>query len=114
MFRQVCRESGGDLVEHEHDRIGRQRAGQIDEAQNRIGNVPHQLAEFEIRYSEVVEMVPHVCEGDIGQSHVLADRQVGNERRILVDRDDARSTRFGGGAKRPFAPSTVMVPLSAG
>ena len=102
MVRQVCRESGGDLVEHKHDRIGRQRAGQIDEAQNRIGNVPHQLAEFEIRYSEVVEMALHLCEGDIGQSHVLADRQVGNERRILVDRDDARSTRFGGGAKRPY------------
>ena len=101
-FRQVCREGGGDLVEHQHDRIGRQRAGQIDEAQDRIWNVPHQLAKIEIRYSEVVEMVPHAREGDIGQSHVLADRQVGNERRILVDRDDARSTRFGGGAKRPY------------
>ena len=47
-------------------------------------------------------MVAHAGEGDIGQSHVLADRQVGNERRILVDRDDAGSTRFGGGTKRPY------------
>ena len=100
-FRQVCGKSGGDLVKHEHDRIGRQRPGQIDEAQDRIWNVSHELAEFEIRYSEVLEMVLHAREGDIGQSHVLADRQVGNERRILVDRDDARPTRFGGGAKRP-------------
>ena len=100
VVRQVCRESGGDLVEHQHDRIGRQRAGEIDEAQNRIGNVPHQLAKLEVCYSEIVEMAPHLCEGDIGQSHVLADREIGNERRILVDRNDARSPGFGGGAKR--------------
>ena len=101
VLRQVCRESGGDLVEHEHDRIGRQRPGQIDEAQDRIWNVPRELAKLEIRYSEIVEMAPHAREGDIGQSHVLADRQVGNERRILIDRDDACSTRFGGGPKGP-------------
>src|SRR5208282_6254044 len=46
-------------------------------------------------------MVPDAREGDIGQSHVLVDRQVGNERGILIDRDDASSTRFRGGPKRP-------------
>ena len=41
MFRQVRRESRSYLVEQEHDRIGRQRAGQIDEAQYRVRNVAH-------------------------------------------------------------------------
>ena len=38
-FRQVRRKSGGDLVQHKHDRIGRERARQIDEPQNWIWNV---------------------------------------------------------------------------
>ncbi len=101
LFRQVRRKRRGDLVEHKHDRIGRQRARQIDEPQHRIWNIPHKLAKFEIRYSKVVEIVPHACQADIGQSHVLADRQVGNERRILVDGDDPRATRFGRRTKRP-------------
>ena len=96
LIGQVRRERRCDFVKHEHDRIGRQRAGQVDKAQNRIRNVPRQLAKVDIPYSQVVEMVSNVCEWDIGQSHVLADRQIGNERRVLVDRDDAGATRFGG------------------
>ena len=44
-------------------------------------------------------MTAHGVERDAGQAHVLADCQIRNQRWILVDGDDARSTRFCGRAE---------------
>ena len=95
-FRQIGRKSRRDLVQHEHDRIGRERARQIDEPQSRIGNAARELAEFEIGCSKIIQMAAHAVEGDTGQAHVLSDCQIGNKRWILIDGDDARSTGFCG------------------
>ena len=46
-------------------------------------------------------MAAHCVEVDVGQSHILGDREIGNERRILVDRDDTRAARLRRRAKAP-------------
>ena len=60
-LRQVCRESGGDLVEDKQDRIGGQSTSQIDEAQNWIRNASHQRVRVEVLYSKVVKVALHFC-----------------------------------------------------
>ena len=76
--------SAGDLVEDQQLRVAGERARQVDHAQQRQRHVDRLLAEVDLQV-ELAQLPPHLGDGVPCQAHVLRDRQVGHERRILED-----------------------------
>ena len=93
-------QGGGNFVEQEYEGIGSERARQVDQAQNRIRKVTNEGVEAKVLHPERLEPPPHRARSHVGQPHVVGDRQIGNQGRVLIDRNDARGSRLGGRAKR--------------
>ena len=98
---QIRGQGGGNFVEQEYEGIGSERSRQVDQAQNRIRKVTNEGVEAKVLDPERLEPPPHRARSHVGQPHVVGDGQIGNQGRVLIDRNDARGSRLGGRAKRP-------------
>ncbi len=97
---QIRGQGGGNFVEQEYEGIGSERSRQVDQAQNRIRKVTNEGVEAKVLDPERLEPPPHRARSHVGQPHVVGDGQIGNQGRVLIDRNDARGSRLGGRAKR--------------
>ena len=101
---KVRRQSRGDLVQHQNARVRRQRAGEVDQPQQREIDIARYGCERNALDAKVAHRRPHLVGRDARETHILRDRQVGNDCGILVDGHDAGSARFGGRSKSHRLP----------
>ena len=101
---KIGRQRRGDLVQHQNVRVRRQRAGKIDQAQQSEIDIARHGREINALDAEIAHRRLDLVGRDAREAHVLRDRQVGNDRGILVDRHDAGSARFGGRSKGDLLP----------
>ena len=98
---EIARQRGGDLVEHQDLGIGGERASQIDQPQDGIGQVAHEGRKRHVGETERLHPAAHFGNRHRREAHVVENRQIGNKRRVLIDRHDAVKARLLGRAKRP-------------
>ena len=93
------RQRGGHLVEHQDVRLDREGARQVDDPQRREGQVAGDSRRGRGRRCPArASQWRNGSIGVFGQAQVGADVEVRDERRLLVDRDDAAAPGLGGGA----------------
>ncbi len=111
---EIRRQRGGDLVEQQQLRVARERAREVDHAQQRQRHVARRAREKSTSRSSA-RSSPRTALGDrAGQAHVLRDRQVGHERRDPGTRARARCARPAPASRSgPALPLTATVPRSA-
>ena len=100
---QVGGQSRGHLVEHQDVGLDGERAGQVDDAQRGQGQVARDVREVEVADAQLRQPVAERLDRGLGQPQVRSDVEVRDERRLLVDGDDAAASRLGGGAGRGTA-----------
>ncbi len=112
------------LVENEDTRVARQRLGDLDHLPARQRQIPDERHRVDVRRAgalerllgdaplrapvDQAEALRRIADGD-----VVGDREIGDERQLLEDADDAGAV--GGGRrvrKRPRRPSSTMRPAS--
>ncbi len=98
-FGHVRGQRGGDLVEQQDLGIGGERPRKIDEPEDRLRQVAHEGREIDALDPHLGQPVEHDRQGHAGQPHVLGERQVRHQRRVLIDRDDAGAARLRGRAE---------------
>ena len=94
--REVGRQRSGHLVEQQHVRLDGEGAGQVDDPKRGEGQVPCRDAQVEGGNAEVGNALSEGLDGGLGQHEVLGDREVGDDRRLLVHRDHAGAPGLGG------------------
>ena len=82
-----------DLVEDQKLRVARERAREVDHAQQRQRHVVRLLVEVDVEV-ELAQVPADRADGRSGQAQVLRDGQVGHERRILEDRREPDPRRL--------------------
>ena len=87
-LREVRRQGGGHLVEHQDVGLDRHRARQVDDPQRREGEALGQRAQIGVLHAELVHPVAERLDRGPGQAQVRPDVEVGDEGRLLVDGDD--------------------------
>ena len=93
---QVRRQGGGHLVEHQDVGLDRQGAGEVDDPQRGERQVADDVGEVEVGDARARASQWRIgSSGDPGQAQVRADVEVRDERRLLVDGDDAAAPRLG-------------------
>ena len=100
---QVGRQGRGHLVEHQDVGLDGQGPREVDDPERGEGQVAGQLAEVEVRQAELGEPVADRLRRRSRQAQVRADVEVGDERRLLVDGDDAAAR----GPRPASAPRTA-------
>ena len=78
-------------------RLDREGAREVDDAQRGQRQVARHARQVQVGDAELREPVAERLERRLGQAEVVADVQVRDERRLLVDGDDAATPRLGGG-----------------
>ena len=93
-LREVRGKGRRDLVEEQDCRLRGERAGEVDQPQQRVGKVADELPKIEARDAELAEPFADRLVRGAGQPHVLADGQVRHQGRVLIDGDDAGLARL--------------------
>ena len=93
----------GHLVEHQHVGLDRERAGEVDDPERGQRQAPRQARQIEVLEAELVEPVAERLDRRLGQAQVGPDVEVRDERRLLVDRDEAAAARLGRRVDGPLA-----------
>ena len=88
-FGEVRGQRRRHLVEHEHVGLDRERAGEVDDPERGQRHAPRHARQIQVLQAELGEPVPERLDGRPGQAQVRPDVEVGDERRFLVDRDEA-------------------------
>ena len=96
-FGQVGRQRCGHLVEHEDVGLDRERARQVDDPQGREGQVAGDVGQVQVADAQLLQPVAERLDRGPGQAKVRSDVQVRDDRRLLVDGDDAAAPGLGGG-----------------
>ena len=94
-LREVRRQRGGDLVQHQNMRVGSERAREIDQPQMGEVDVARHRPEIEPLDPKLVHRRLDLVEGHAGETHVLRHREIRNNGGILIDGHDAGAARFG-------------------
>ena len=97
-FGEVRWEGGGHLVEQQQVGLRGEGARKVDDPQRRQRQLAYVRPQVELADAQVAQQAPEGRDGGLGEAQVLRDVQVGDQRRLLVDGDDARATRLGGRA----------------
>ena len=97
-FGEVGWEGRGHLVEQQQVGLRGEGARKVDDPQRRQRQLAHVRPQVELADAQVAQQAPERRDGGLGEAQVLRDLQVGDQRRLLVDGDDARATRLGGRA----------------
>ena len=92
---EVGGQRGGHLVEHQHVRLDRQRAREVDDPQRGERHLARQVDRSRSLEAELVQPVAERLDRRLGEPQVGPDVEVGDERRLLVDRDDAAAPGLG-------------------
>ena len=93
---EVGRQRGGHLVEQQHVGLDRQRARQVEHAQHGERDVARGLAEIEIGDAELADPVEERRDRRAGETKVGGDVEIGDQRRLLIDRNQPGAPRIGG------------------
>ena len=93
---EVGRQRRGHLVEQQHVGLDRQRAREIEDAQDGERDVPRRLAEIEIGNAELLDPAQERLDRRSGEAQIGGDVEVGDQRRLLVDRHQPGAARLGG------------------
>ncbi len=93
-FGQVGGQGRGHLVEHQDVGLDGQRSREVDDAQRGKRQPARHARQVEVDEPQLGEPVPERLDRRLGQPQVGSDVQVRDERRLLVDRDDASPTRL--------------------
>ena len=101
---EIRRQRRGDLVQHQNARIRSQRAGEVDQPQQSEIDIARHGLEIDPLDAEIAHRRLDLFGRDARETHVLRDRQVGNDCGILVDGHDAGSARFGRRSKGDLLP----------
>ena len=102
-LRQVGGQGGGHLVEHEDVGLDGERTGQVDDPQRRQRQVARHVRQVQVADAQLGEPVAERLDRRLGQPEIRSDVQVRDDRRLLVDGDDAAAPGLGGGACRDTA-----------
>ena len=97
-LREVRRQGGGHLVEHQDVGLDRQRARQVDDPQRREGEALGQRAQDRVLHAELVHPVTERLDRGPGEPQVRPDVEVRDEGRLLVDGHDPAAPGFAGRA----------------
>ena len=102
---EVRRQGRRHLVQQQHIRLDRQRPRKIEDAQRGQRQVPRSRppAAGPGRPSSSTQSRT-ASTGVLAQPQVVAHRQVGDQRRLLIDRDQPRPPRRGGRGRLPSPP----------
>ena len=111
---EVGGQRGGHLVEEEDVGLERERAGEVEDAQDRRAAGRGRVSrEVEAGMPSARTQSRNGRRRGAGQAEVVGDVEVGDQRRLLVDRDEAGAAGVGRGADaRAAAPRTRMRPAS--
>ena len=93
---EVRGQGRGHLVEHEDVGLDREGPGEVDDPERGKRQPPRQARQVEILEAELADPVPERLLRRLGEAQVGAQVQVGDERRLLVDGDDASAAGLGG------------------
>ena len=84
------------LVEQQHVRLDRQRPREVEDAQDGERDVPRRLAQIEVGNAELPDPAQEGLDRRLGEPQIGGDVEVGDQRRLLVDRHQAGAARLGG------------------
>ena len=96
---EVRGQRGGHLVEEQDVGVDRQGAGEVEDALHRERQVAGEVAQVEVGDAELADPVEERRGRGAGQAQVVGDVEVGDQRRLLVDRDEAGAAGAGGRAE---------------
>jgi len=99
---QVGRQGRRHLVEEEDDGFRRQGPGQVEDPERRERELPGEGMKVEIGDPELAHPGQERLEGRVGEGEVGRHVEIGDEGRLLVDRDEAGPTRLGRRADGPL------------
>ena len=100
---QVRRQRGGHLVEHQDVRLDGHGAGEVDDPQRCQRDASRQARQIELLEAQLMQPVTEGLERRLGEAQVRPDVEVGDERRFLVDGDEAAAARLAGRMDDPLA-----------
>ena len=93
---EVRRQRRGHLVEQQHVGLDGQRAREVEDAQHGERDVARGVAEVEVGNAELADPVEERLDRRAGEAKVGGDVEIGDQRRLLVDRHQAGAARLGG------------------
>ena len=93
---KVGRQRGGHLVEQQHVGLDGQRARQVEHAQHGERNVAGGVADIEVGNAELAHPFAERLERRARQAKVRGDVEIGDQRRLLIDRNQPGAARLGG------------------
>ena len=88
----------GHLVEQQHVGLDGERAGKVEHALDGQRNVARGVAQVEVGNAEFAHPVAERLDRRAGQAEVGQHVEIGDQRRLLVDRDEAGAAGVGGRA----------------
>ena len=88
----------GHLVEEQHLGPDGDGAGEIEDAEDGEGQVARRLAQVEIGHAHLAHPFHEGLDGRGGEAEVRRDVEIRDQRRLLVDGDEAGPARLGGRA----------------
>ena len=103
----------GHLVEHQDVGLDGEGAREVDDPERGQRHAPRQARQVEVLEAELGEPVAERLDRRLGQAEVRPDVEVRDQRRLLVDGDEAAASRLGGGVGDVRSrPRTAIVPAS--
>src|SRR5260221_9247646 len=90
---EVGRQGGRHLVEHEHVGLDREGAREVDNPERGEGQMPRLARQVEVVEAQLVDPVTERLEWRFRETQIRPDVEVRDERRLLVDGDDAAAPR---------------------
>ena len=96
LLREIGRQRGRHLVEQQHVGLDRQRPREIEHAKDGERDVPRRLAEIEVGHAELLDPAPEGRDRRLGQPQIGGDVEIGDQRRLLIDRHQAGAAGLGG------------------
>ena len=76
---EVCRQGSRHLVEHEHVRLDREGAGEVDDSERGEGQAPCQTRQIEVLEPQIVNPMPEGLQWRLGQPKVGPNVKVGDD-----------------------------------
>ena len=109
---QVRRQGGRDLVEQQDVGLDGERAGQVDDPERRQRQAPRKARQIEVPQAQLIQPVAERVERRLGQAQVVPDVEIRDDRRLLVDGDEAVAPCLGGRVRERSWPRMTMRPVS--